>query len=223
MRGGNDERSLVRRRSIVLAATAGTLALGGGAIAVANGGGPFWGDPKEGEAEFARDLASKLDGVSAGEVRGALREVREEHHAEHRREMAAGLAAELDVSRADVEAALEKVERQFERRFEEGRPPRPRAFLGTLAEELGKTRSEVRKAFEAAARKRFEAGLDRAVEEGRLSEEEADRIRERFREGRPGFPGGFRRRGFVKPGGPHGPGGPDGPGGGFAIPVPPPR
>jgi hypothetical protein len=215
----------MRRRSIAVAATAGTLALGGGAVALADGGGPFWGDRDEGEAEFARDLASKLEGVSPGEVRDALRQVREERHADHRRELAAALATELDVRRADVEAALEKAERQAEERFEQDRGPRPDAFLGTVADELGKTRSEVRRAFEAAARKRFEARLDQALEEGRLTKEQADRIRERFEEGRPGFFGGFGHRGFVRPGPPRGPGSPHGPEGphGFAIPVPPPR
>lgn len=214
----------MRTRSIAAAATVGALALGGTAIAATDGGpfrgGFFGGDPEEREAELAGDLAEKLDGVSAGEVRSALRQVREEHHAERRRRMAAGLAAELDVSRSDVEAAFEKAEKQG-----------PRDFLGTLSEELGKSRGEVRRAFSAAARKRFDAGLDRAVEEGHLTEEQADRIRRRFREGPPGF----HRHGFVRPGGPRGmgppggehgpvgPGGPEGPGVGFAIPVPPPR
>ena len=154
----------MRRRSIAAAATVGALALGGTAIAAAEGGGPFkggffGGDPEEREAEFAGDLAKRLDGVSAGEVRRALREVREEHHAERRTEMAAGLAEQLDVGRSDVEAALRKAEEQG-----------PRDFLGTLSRELGKSRAEVRRAFSAAARKRFEAGLDRAVEEGALTE-----------------------------------------------------
>jgi hypothetical protein len=222
----------MRRRSIAAAATAGTLALGGAAVALADGGGPFWGDPKEAEAEFADDLASKLDGVSPGEVQNALREVREERRAEHRRELAGALATELEVSRADVEAALEKAERQlepeFHRDFDQGRGPDldefpgPNRFLDILAKELGKERGEVRDAIEAAARKRFEARLDEAVEEGRLTKKQADRIREHFDDGRPGFLGGFGRRGFVKPGPPLPPGGP-GVHHDFAIPVPPPR
>ena len=211
----------MRGRSIAAAVTAGTLALGGGAIAMADGAGPFGGDPEVREAEFAGDLASKLHGVSAGEVRRALRQVHDEHEAEHRKKMASALAAELDVGQDDVEAALEKAE-------ERG----PRDFLGTLARELGKTRGEVRRAFASAARKRFEAALDRAVEEGDLTKEQANRIRRRFREG----PRGFHRHGFVRPGGPPGPFGPDGPGDGpmgphgpggpgfgMAIPAPPPR
>jgi hypothetical protein len=214
----------MRRRSIAAAATAGTLALGGAAVAVADGDGPFWGDPKEAEAEFAGDLASKLDGVSAGEVQNALRELREERRAQRRKELAGALATELEVSRADVEAALEKAERKLEaevhRRFDEGRGPRldvfrgPDAFIDTLARELGKERAEVRRAFEAVHREGFEAGLDEAVEEGRLTKEQADRIREHFDEGRPRFHGGFGPRGFVKPGPPGGPG--------IGIPVPPP-
>ena len=85
----------------------------------------------------------------------------------------------------------------------------------------------MRRALRAAHRKRFEAALDRAVEEGKLSEEQADRIREHMAEGPPGFGHGFRFRGGPPggPGGPHGlaaPAGPEGPGH-FAIPVPPPR
>src|SRR5918999_87890 len=207
----------MRTRSIAAAASVGALALGGTAIAAADGAGPFragflGGDPEEREAELAGDLAEKLDGVSPGEVRRALREVREEHHAERRREMAGGIAEELDADRADVVAALEKAERRG-----------PQDFLGTMSEELGKSRGEVRRAFADAA-------LDRAVEEGDLTEQQADRIRRRFREGPPGF----HRHGFVRPGGPPmgppggkhgpvGPGGPEGPGVGFAIPAPPPR
>jgi TATA-binding protein-associated factor Taf7 len=202
----------MRTRSIAAAATVGALALGGAAIAAADGAGPFGGGPGVSEAEFAGDLAEKLDGVSAGEVQRALREVREERHGEHRREVAAGLAEELDVSRADAEAALEKAEARG-----------PRDFLGTLASELGKTRREVRSAFAAMARKRFDAMLDRAVEEGHLTEEQAERARERFREG----PRGFHRHGFVAPGGPpefrHELGRPGRPAGrGDSVPVPPP-
>jgi hypothetical protein len=203
----------MRRRSIAAAATLGALALGGTAIAAADGGGPFFGgDPREHEAELASDLAEKLDGVSAEEVRRALRQVREERHAEHRNELAAAFAEELGVRRADVAAALEKAEEQG-----------PRDFLGTLAEELDKSRAEIREAFAATARKRFDAMLDRAVEEGHLTEEQADRAREHFRDGPPGF----HRHGFVAPGGPRGfrlrHDGPDGPGGpGDSIPVPPP-
>jgi hypothetical protein len=202
----------MRTRSIAAAATAGTLALGGAAIAIADGRGPFGDGPAVSEAEFAGDLAEKLDGVSAGEVRRALREVREEHHAERRREMAAGLAEQLDVSRADAEAALEKAEARG-----------PRDFIGTLARELDKTRREVRGALRAMAREHFDAMLDRAVEKGRMSQEQADRARERFREGPPGF----HRHGFVGPGGPpgfglerHRRGGPGAPG--DSVPAPPP-
>jgi hypothetical protein len=186
----------MRTRSIAAAATAGALALGGAAIAMADVG-PFGDGPEVSEAEFAGDLAGKLDGVSAAEVRRALRELREEHHAERRREMAAGLAEQLDVSRADAEAALEKAEARG-----------PRDFIGTLARELDKTRREVRNALAAMAREHFDAMLDRAVKEGHLTEEQADRARERFREGPPGF----HRHGFVGPGGPpgFGPGGPPG-------------
>jgi hypothetical protein len=208
----------MRTRSIAAAATAGALALGGAAIAMADAG-PFGDGPAVSEAEFAGDLAKKLDGVSAGEVRRALREVREEHHAERRREMSAGLAEQLDVSRPDAEAALEKAEARG-----------PRDFIGTLARELDKTRREVRNALRAMARVRFDAMLDRAVEEGRITEEQADRARERFREGPPGF----HRHGFVAPGGPlgfgperHRRGRPGGPGDSMPAPppmlVPPPR
>ena len=217
----------MRRKTLAIGLTVLALAVGGTAIATAaGGGGPFGigGDPKEQEAELAKDLASKLDGVNAGQVQRALGEVREERHAERRKAEAEALAAELDgVSAAKIEAALEKLHGQMERSFRSGQRPRRVDFAAALAKEIDKPVAEVRKAMRAAHQKRFEAKLDEAVKEGRITEAQADRIRERMKNA----PRGFRRfrGGPGGPGGPGhgGPGGPGGPGGGFGIPVPPPQ
>jgi hypothetical protein len=205
------------RRPIAIAAAVGTLAVAGTAIA---GPGPLGGvfreDRDERRQEFARDLASKLDGVSAQEVDGALRELHAERRAEHRAELARALAGKLEgVSAGDVEQALEKAEERMRQAFEERQRPDRELFVETLASELDKSEREIRNALRAARRDRLESKLDEAVREGRISEERADQIRERIEEGRPGLRLRFRGGG---PGGPHGPGGP----GGFAMPLPPP-
>jgi len=199
------------KRPVAIAAAVGTLAAAGTAVA---GPGPlgdvFGEDREERRQEFARDLASKLDGVSAEQVERALREVHEERRAEHRREMARALAAELDgVSAREVEQALEKAHEQTRQSFEEGDRPRRvdrDAFVETLARELDKSEAEVRNALRAARRKRLESKLEEAVREGRISEQRADEIRERIEEGPPFL---FRHR--VGPPGLPGPGGFGGP------------
>jgi hypothetical protein len=205
------------RRPIAIAATAGALAVGGTAIA-APGGGPFGllgGSPEEHETEFARDIASKLDGVSADQVERALEQVREERHAERQAELARALASELDgVSADEIERALDKAHQRMEQEFKQGEPPERDVFVETLAQELDKSEDQIREALQAAHRARFERKLDDAVESGRIGEERAKEIRERFEDGPPGFRGGPGFGGRRGGPGPHGGGiflGPGGP------------
>lgn len=209
------------QRPIAIAAAAGALAAGGTAIATASDGGRvgamLGGDPKEHRAEFARDLASKLDGVKPSEVERALGEIRRERQQEHWAQLAKGLTAELDgVSADEVEQALEKARSRMEDAFKNGDRPNRAVFVETLASELDKKPEEIREAFKDARKSAFEARLDAAVKEGKISEERADQIRERLEQGRRGFRGGhhgrFRDRGGFGPGGPGRPHGP-GPGG----------
>ena len=177
------------RRPIAIAVAAGTLLAGGTAIAATNGrplDRVFGGDRQEHDAELARELASRLDGVSAGQVEKALEDVRHDKQAERRKEQAGALAKHLDgVSAADVEKALETIEGQlFSERPRDGKPRRV-DFIAALAKELGKSESDVRKAIQAAHKERVDAMLDQAVKDGRLTEKQADRIRKRFREGPP--------------------------------------
>ena len=206
------------RRPIAIAAVLGTLAVAGTAVA-GSGGGPLGGvfgeDREERQQELARDLASKLDGVSAEQVERALDEVHAERRAEHRAELARALASKLDgVSVEEAEQAIEKAEERLRQAFEDGdRPPRRDVFVQTLASELDKSERQIRNALRAARRERLESKLDEAVREGRISEERANRIRERLEEGPP-FGRGLRHRG--------GPPGFFGGPGGFEGPPPPP-
>ena len=136
---------------------------------------------------------------------------RHDKQTERRKEVASALAKHLDgVSVAEVEKALEKVQGElFGGRPREGRPLRV-DFVAALSKELGKSESEVRKAFQAAHKERFDAMLDRAVKDGRLTKKQADRIRKRFENGPPGFrrgPGRPRLHRFHEGPGPVGPGG----------------
>jgi hypothetical protein len=208
------------RKPIAIAAASATLLAGGTAIA-ATGGHPLERVFGDRDAELADELAQRLDGVSADEVEKALEDIRSDKHDERRKAKAAALAKHLDgVSTAEAERALEKVEAQlFAERPREGRGFR-RGFhrvdlVAELAKELGKSEREVRRAFRAAHKERFDAMLDEAVKEGRLTEKQADAIRKRFEDGRPRFRRPhleLHRRGGPGPG--FGPGfghGPDGP------------
>jgi hypothetical protein len=206
------------RRPLAIAAAAGTLAVGGTAIAAGDSGplGVFGGDHRERQAELARELASRLDGVSAGQVERALEDLRRDKISEHRKAEAKALAAELDgVSADEVEKALEKAQAALLRSRDRGEWPRRGDFVATMAKELGKSEREIRRALRAVHRKRFDGMLDEAVKEGRLTEEQAKRIRERFENGPRPFRGGHRRFDrrlhFEGPGGPGFFGGPGGP------------
>jgi biotin operon repressor len=192
-------------RKSMIAALVGVLALGGAAVALANdsstragdgreaagalsiAGGPLVTFGKGPDGSFAEDLAAELD-LSTEEVEQALEAVAEKRRADHRQQMAENLSEHLEgVSVDDIEAALAVAEEQMHEAFEDGDPPRPDQFAATLAEELGLSEDEVEDALAALREEAFsvhreEAGerLDEAVESGKLSEEEADAIRERL-------------------------------------------
>jgi hypothetical protein len=203
-------------------------------MAAANGSGPLGfmkGDNQD--AQLAKDLAAKLHGPSASEIQKALGQVRDERMAQRRKAEAAAIAAQLDgVSADQVDKALQKLE--------QARPPKPgqfRRFHGNgdglaarLAKELNKSTAEVRKALQAARKKQFDAQIDQAVKNGRLTKAQAAKIKKNFqngpRFGRGGFGHGFRHRfDGDGPGGgppPGAPGGSDAPGAGYAPQGPPP-
>jgi hypothetical protein len=192
-------------RKSMIAALVGVLALGGAAVAFANdsstntddgreaagafsiAGGPLVTFGEGHDRSFAEDLAAELN-LSTDEVEQALEAVAEKRRADDRQQMAKNLSDYLDgVSVDDIEAALAVAEEQMREAFEDGDPPRPDQFAAMLAEELGLSEDEVEDALVAlgedafsAHREDAEKRLDEAVEAGKLSEEEADAIRERF-------------------------------------------
>jgi hypothetical protein len=227
------------RRPIAIAAALGTLLAGGTAIAA--GGRPFdrvfGADGRDGDAQLAKELASRLDGVSADQVQRALDDLRHDKRAEFRRQQAEDLAKHLDgVSVAEAEKALAKVESGLRAKAEKGRERGLHRvdFVAELAKALGKSESDVRKALQAAQKERFDARLDQAVKDGRLTQEQADRIKKRFEDGKPFLfrgrgrgPGHFGFRGHLRGPGPGVEGGPPpgpvGPGGFDTAPAPPPH
>jgi hypothetical protein len=207
----------------IIGAVIAALAIGGTAVAASgSSGGLLSGDP---ERDLAQDLAAELGGVSAGEVEQALENVAEDRRAEHRQQMAEAISANLDgVSAEAVADALAVADERMRTAFEEGEPPEPSLFAEVLAEELGVSEDEVESAMAAARDEAFaemrEAGeqrLDEAVESGDLSEEEAERMRDRLGEG-PIVHEAIGPVGHDEAFGPIGPGGP--PHVEFAIPVP---
>jgi transcriptional regulator with XRE-family HTH domain len=172
-----------------------TKSVGDADAAIAVAGGPpmlFTGGPPmlftEGpDGTFAEDLAAELD-LSVEEVERALEAVKDKQLSEHRRELAEAISSELEgVSVDEVESALAVADERMREAFESGEPPPPDVFAETLADELGLSEDEIADALEAAREASFEAHrdqmeqrLDDAVESGRLSEKEADAIRERL-------------------------------------------
>ena len=224
----------MRRQKQAAAGVATVLALGVGATAVAapGGDGPLGGvfgpSPQERRAEQARDLAKELK-LPEQRVRQAIDRVGEKRRAEHHAERAKELAKRLDVSEDDASQALEKGREALRKEFESNRGRegfRPRgarnAFLKAVAAELDKSTEEVRKALQGIRKDRLNAKLAEAVKEGRLTQEQADQIKEQAEK----RPGRFHFRGGHGPGGPGGPGGPPPGGGGrngdFMPPPPPP-
>ena len=135
------------------------------------------------------------------------------------------LADELGVSEEKLRDALEAVRDDLAppRRPRRGERPsraqmerRCNEFTDALAKELGKSGDEVRSAIKSAAKKEIE----QAVDDGKLTRTQADRILSRIDDAAClpafGFHGG---PGCGGPGGPHRPGGP---GGRFERPAPPP-
>jgi hypothetical protein len=129
----------------------------------------------------------------------------------------ATLAGELDVSQEKLRDALEAVREDLAppQRPRRGQRPskaqmekRCNEFTDALAKELDKSGDDVRDAIKSAAKK----GVDEAVDDGRLTRSQANRILERLDDAAclPAF--GLHGRGGPGCGGPggHGPGGPGG-------------
>ena len=166
------------KRLLAIAALLAVAVAGGTALAAS---GPPFASPRERETGFARELAANLGhGITAAEVQRALEKVREQHMAARRAELARNLAPRLNLSVVVVERALAKAQAQIRQGFESGKRPDPGAFLRTLAQELNKSESQVREAFQATRRALLDRRLDAAVKAGRLTQDQADAIRRRI-------------------------------------------
>ena len=160
---------------------------------------------------FARDLADEL-GVSTDEVKRALKAVAEKEMADHRRDLAESIASHLDGVTVDqVVSALEVADEKMRNAFESGDPPSPDLFATTLADELGVSEDDVSSALDVARAAEFNAHrdealkrLDDAVEAGKLSQKEADEIRDRLQQAPPALD--FHGKGELPPPPPGGPG-----------------
>ncbi len=150
------------RGKIAALVTAGALAMTGTALA-ASGGGPvagvFGGDGKQ---QFAKDLAGEL-GLSESRVEEALQSVAEQQRSEQTRAFAESLAAQLDgVSVDEIVSILDEQQQKLEEEMKSGPPPAPKAgerpdpadspLVAALAEGLGKSKSEIAAALEAAGK-----------------------------------------------------------------------
>jgi hypothetical protein len=203
------------RQRTIAAATGATLALAAGATAIAAPGagpaGPFAGGRDEHRDQHARALAGKL-GVDENRVRRAMDELHSERHEAIEDELARALGQRLDVAPGEVERALEKVRPQRgEAMARHGRGEDRDAFAGNLAEALNKPADEVRDALRAVHQAKAEGHLRRAVENGQLTREQADRLKRQFESGR-GRGGGHGPGPALGPPGGHGAdGGPGGP------------
>jgi hypothetical protein len=192
------------------------------ASAAGGGGGPLGflgGDPDQQKAQYAKDLAGEL-GIDQARVQKAMDSVEQKRRDAFETEQAKALADKLGVSEADAKNALEKAFATM--RDRSGPPPRilrngEDPFAKALADALNKDVADVRKALRDIARDKLNSKLDEAVNSGRLTKEQADRIRKRIESGDGKF--GLRVHGHGPgPGGP----GPIGPGAGFGPPMGPP-
>jgi hypothetical protein len=140
----------------------------------------------------------------------------------------ATLADELGVSEDKLRDALDAVRADLAppERPRRGRRPsraqmekRCNEFTDALAKELGKSGDEVRNGIKSAAKK----GVEEAVDDGRLTRSQANRILERLDDAAclPAFGLHHGGPGCGGPGGHRGPGGPGGPGGAFERHAPP--
>jgi hypothetical protein len=185
------------RGKIAVLVAAGALATTGTALA-ASGGGPLGEAVGGGQDEFAKDLAGEL-GVSRSKVENALQDVAAKQRSEQTRAFAASLAAQLDgVSADQIVEILDEQQQKLEEEMKSGPPPAPKRgerpdpqdspLVAALAEGLGKSRSEIAAALEAAGKAAASAH-------------------------RGEMPAGPPPPGMSAPGGMPGPGGPGGPGG----------
>ena len=211
----------MNRTMIVGAVTAAALAVGGGAFAATQLGGP------ENEQAILDDAAKRL-GVDSAELKTALQEA-----------FAARIDAAVAAGRLTQEQGAAIKQHLEEGGLFGGGPPgfhpgmRHRASLDAVATYLGQTEAEVRSALQSgksladlatAAGKSIDGlkkamidaatrDLETAVSDGHLTEQQKQRILEHLQESIDAIVNG--EFGPGGPGGPPGPwGGPDGPGGG---------
>jgi hypothetical protein len=219
----------MRPKMIALASVAVLLVAVGATAYASGGGGPLGflhGDPDQQRAQYATDLAGQL-GIDKNRVEKAMQDVEKQRRDAFENEQAKALADKLGVSEADAKKALEA---GFAAIRDQGKPPaqgeRPDSpFLKAVADSLNKDIADVRKALRDIQRDKLESKLDEAVKSGRLTKEQADRIRKRIESGNgKNFgPPGHRGFGAGAPG--PGAGGPPGggppPGFGFQTGPPP--